>query len=175
MKFKGASLSSKPNLILVNYETLYFETLYTCTTRNFMSTGRSSSYEREQKDINNNNNNGHIFPTQVMQIFGSASCVQQLIIPERINQIYIVWDIWKEEILSFPTMCHSSKPVTCIKFKGSSYGYRRCRPTEKSALGTLSFFEENACILLELWQLNYKKLGVFKFLFHNIYKYKKSV
>ena len=54
MKFKGASLSSKPNLVLVNYETLYFETLYTCTTRNLISTGRSSSYEREHKDINNN-------------------------------------------------------------------------------------------------------------------------
>ena len=50
------SFDCKPNLELVNYETLYFETLCTCTMRNFMSTGRSSSYEREQKDINNNNN-----------------------------------------------------------------------------------------------------------------------
>ena len=47
--------------------------------------------------------------------------VQQLIIPELLNQIYIVAHLWKEEILSFPTMCHSSKFVTCIKFKGSSY------------------------------------------------------
>ena len=60
-------------------------------------------------------NNGHMYPTQFMQIFGSAFCVQQLIIPERLNQIYIVAHRWKEEIISFPTMCHSSK------FKGSSY------------------------------------------------------
>ena len=43
-----------------------------------------------------------MYPTQFMQIFGSASCVQQLIIPERLNQIYIVAHRWKEEILSFP-------------------------------------------------------------------------
>ena len=60
-------------------------------------------------------NNGHMYPTQFMQIFGSAFCVQQLIIPARLNQIYIVAHRWKEEIISFPTMCHSSK------FKGSSY------------------------------------------------------
>ena len=59
-----------------------------------------------------------MYPTQ---IFTSASYVQQLIIPERLNQIYIVAHHWKEEILSFPTMCHSSKSVTFIKFKGSSY------------------------------------------------------
>ena len=35
-------------------------------------------------------NNGHIYPTQFMQIFSSAFCVQQLIIPERLNQISIV-------------------------------------------------------------------------------------
>ena len=64
-------------------------------------------------------NNGHMYPTQFMQIFSSASCVQQLIIPERLNQIYVVAHRWKEEILSFPTMCHSCKSVTCIKFKGS--------------------------------------------------------
>ena len=58
-----------------------------------------------------------MYPTQFMQIFGSAFCVQQLIIPERLNQIYIVAHRWKEEILSFPMMCHSSKSVTCIKFK----------------------------------------------------------
>ena len=54
-------------------------------------------------------NNGHMYPMQFMQIFGSASCVQQLIIPERLNQIDIVAHRWKEKILSFPTMCHSSK------------------------------------------------------------------
>ena len=63
-------------------------------------------------------NNGHMYPTHFMQIFGSASCVQQLIIPERLNQIYIVAHRWKEEILSFPTVCHTSKSVTCSKFKG---------------------------------------------------------
>ena len=66
-------------------------------------------------------NNGHIYPTQFMQIFNSASCVQQLIIPERLSQIYIVAHCWKEKILSFPTMCHSSKSAACNKFKGSSY------------------------------------------------------
>ena len=62
-------------------------------------------------------NNGHMYPTQLMQIFSSASCVQQLIIAEQLNQIYIVAHRWKEEIFSFLTMCHSSKSVTCIKFK----------------------------------------------------------
>ena len=62
-------------------------------------------------------NNGHMFPMQFMQIFGSASCVQQLIVPERLNQIYIVAHRWKEEILSFPTICHANKSVTCIKLK----------------------------------------------------------
>ena len=51
-------------------------------------------------------NNGHMYPMQCMQTFGGASCVQQLIIPERLNQIYIVAHRWKEEILSFATMCH---------------------------------------------------------------------
>ena len=64
-------------------------------------------------------NNGHIYPTQFMQIFGRASCVQQLIIPDRLNQFYIVAHRWKEEILSFLTMCHTSKSITCIKFKGT--------------------------------------------------------
>ena len=58
---------------------------------------------------------------QLVQIFSSASCVQQLIIPDRLNQIYIVTHRWKEEIFSFPMMCHSSKSVTYIKFKGSGY------------------------------------------------------
>ena len=68
-------------------------------------------------------------PAQFMQIFGSASCVQQLIIPEGLNQIYIVAYRWKEEVPSFPTMCHSNKTVTCIKFKGSNYD----RSSTKSA------------------------------------------
>ena len=37
-------------------------------------------------------------------------------IPKWLNQIYIVAHLWKEEILSFPVMCHSSRSVTCIKF-----------------------------------------------------------
>ena len=53
-----------------------------------------------------------MYPMQFMLIFGSASCVRQLIIPEQLNQIYIVAHRWTEEILSFPTMCHSSKSVT---------------------------------------------------------------
>ena len=53
-------------------------------------------------------NNGHMYPMQFMQIFGSASCVQQPIIPERLNQIYIVAHHLKEGILRFPTMCHST-------------------------------------------------------------------
>ena len=55
-------------------------------------------------------------PKQFIQIFSSASSVQQRIIPERLNQIYIVAHRWKEEILSFPTMYHTSESVTCIKF-----------------------------------------------------------
>ena len=64
-------------------------------------------------------NNGHMYPTQFMQIFGSASCVQQLIIPERLNQIYIVAHRWKEEILSFPMMCHPRATVTYLKFNAT--------------------------------------------------------
>ena len=79
-------------------------------------------------------NTGHMYPTKIMQIFGSASCVQQLLIPERLNQIYIVAHRWKEEILSFPTICHSIKSVTCIKFKGSSYD-RSSTCERKSAVG----------------------------------------
>ena len=54
----------------------------------------------------------HMSPVQFMQIFSSASCVQQ-------RMIYIVAHRrWKEEIISFPMMCYSSKSVTCrpIKF-----------------------------------------------------------
>ena len=43
-------------------------------------------------------NNGHMYPMQLMHIFSSASCVRQLIIPERLNQIYIVAHRWKEEV-----------------------------------------------------------------------------
>ena len=48
-------------------------------------------------------NNGHMYPMQYtcMQIFGSAFYVQQLIIPERLNQIYIVAHRWKERFLAF--------------------------------------------------------------------------
>ena len=45
-------------------------------------------------------NNGHMYPTHLR------------IIPEWLSQIYIVAHRWKEEIFSFPTMCHSSKSVT---------------------------------------------------------------
>ena len=79
-------------------------------------------------------NNGHMYHMQFMHIFGSASCVQQLIIPERLNQIYLVAHRWKEDILSFSRMCHSSKSVTCIKFKRSSY-YHSSTCERKSAVG----------------------------------------
>ena len=46
-------------------------------------------------------NYGHMSPTQFIQIFSSASCVQQRIIPERLNQIYIAAPHQKEEICSF--------------------------------------------------------------------------
>ena len=53
---------------------------------------------------------------QFMQIFGSASCVQQLIIPEGLSQIYIVAHRWKEEILSLPKMYHTNlSPVSNSK------------------------------------------------------------
>ena len=61
-------------------------------------------------------NYDHMYPTQFMQIFSSAFGVQQSITPEQLNQINLVAYRWKEEILSFPMMCHSSKSVTCIKF-----------------------------------------------------------
>ena len=60
-------------------------------------------------------NYGQMSTTQFNQIFSSASCVQQHIIPERLNQIYIAADCCKEEILSFPMMYYTSKSVTCIK------------------------------------------------------------
>ena len=55
------------------------------------------------------------------QIVSSASGVQQCLIPEQLSQIYIAAHRWKEEILSFPMMYHTSTPVTCIKFFGSRY------------------------------------------------------
>ena len=63
-------------------------------------------------------NNGHMYPTQFMQIFGSASCVQQLIIPEWLNQIYIVANCWKEEILSFPTIVKQTNLLLVSNLKG---------------------------------------------------------
>ena len=72
-------------------------------------------------------NNGHKYPPQFMQIFSSTSCVQPVIITERLKQIYmyIVAYHWKDEILSFPTMCvshsanlslvsYSKDPVTIV-------------------------------------------------------------
>ena len=55
--------------------------------------------------------------TSTTQIFSSASCVQQCIIPERLNRIYIAAaHRWKEEILSFAVIYNTNKSVTCIKF-----------------------------------------------------------
>ena len=50
------------------------------------------------------------------QILSSASCVQQCIIPQQLNQINVVAHRWKEEILNFSMMYHTSKSVTSIKF-----------------------------------------------------------
>ena len=51
-------------------------------------------------------NYGHVY----YAFFSSASCVQQRIIPNRLNQIYIAAHRWKEEILSFlmlyKQICH---------------------------------------------------------------------
>ena len=49
--------------------------------------------------------------TSTTQIFSSGSCVQQHIIPERLNQIYIASNRWKEKILSFPMMYHTSNYI----------------------------------------------------------------
>ena len=54
-------------------------------------------------------NYGHMSPTQFIQIFSSASSVQQHIIPKRLNQIYSVVRHWTEEIsnsVSFKQICH---------------------------------------------------------------------
>ena len=56
--------------------------------------------------------------TSTAQIFSSASCVQQLIISERLNQIYTVAHPWKEEILSFPMMYHTRNLSLESNFKG---------------------------------------------------------
>ena len=69
-------------------------------------------------------NYDHMSTTQFISIFTSASCVQQQIIPKMPKQIYIVAHHWKEEILSFPTVCHISKSNTCIKlYQESSYDH----------------------------------------------------
>ena len=75
-------------------------------------------------------NYGHMSPTQFIQIFSSASCVQQRITPERLNQIYIEAHRWKEEILGFPMMCHSRKSAACITCSD-----RSSTSEQKSALG----------------------------------------
>ena len=61
-------------------------------------------------------NYDHMYPMQLMQIFSSTSSVPQHITPEQLNQINIVAHRWKQEILSFPIIFHSSKSVT--NFKG---------------------------------------------------------
>ena len=49
-------------------------------------------------------NYGHIYYAD----FYSASCVQERIIPEQLNQNYTAAHYWKDEILSFPMMYHTS-------------------------------------------------------------------
>ena len=61
-------------------------------------------------------NYGHMSTMQFIQIFSSASSVQQPIIPEQLNQIYIAVHRWEEEILRFPMMYQTSKSITYIKF-----------------------------------------------------------
>ena len=72
-------------------------------------------------------NTGHMYPTQFMQIFGSASCDQWL------NQIYIssiiLWHIiGKRRLLAFQRCVFSSNSVTCID--------RSLICERKSAVGT---------------------------------------
>ena len=57
---------------------------------------------------------GHVYYAD----FSSTFCVQQGIIPERLNQIYIAVHCHrrKEEILSFPMVYHTRKSVTSITF-----------------------------------------------------------
>ena len=59
-------------------------------------------------------------------------------IPEWLNQIYIVAHLWKEEILSFPMMCHTSKSVTCIKFYGSYNCSLTCKRKSALRINTIS-------------------------------------
>ena len=59
-----------------------------------------------------------MYPTQFMQIFNSASCVQQFIFPERIYQIYIGAHRWKEEILSFQRGVTHANLSPVSNFKG---------------------------------------------------------
>ena len=66
--------------------------------------------------------------------FSSTFSVQQSIIPERLNQMCIVAHHWNEGILSFLMVCHSTRYVTCIKFKGSSYD-RSLSCERKSSVG----------------------------------------
>ena len=57
-------------------------------------------------------NYGHMYPTQFKQIFSSTYSVQHRIIPNGLTKL--LFYRWKEEILSVPMMCHTSKSVTCI-------------------------------------------------------------
>ena len=69
-------------------------------------------------------NNGHMYPTQFMQILSSSSRVQQLKISEWLNQIYIVAHRWKEEILSFQRcVTHANlSPVSNLKGRATKEG-----------------------------------------------------
>ena len=62
-------------------------------------------------------NYGHMSTTQFIQIFSSASSVQQCIIPEQLNQIYIAAHRWEEEILRFPMMYQQANLSLISNFK----------------------------------------------------------
>ena len=59
----------------------------------------------------------HLFKAIALKLSSnSAKCP----VLERVKICTYCGHRWKEEILSFPTMCHSCKSVTCIKFKGQA-------------------------------------------------------
>ena len=112
--------------------------------------------------------NGHMYPTQLMQIFSSASCVQQLIIPERLNQIYIVAHRWKEKILSFPTMCHSINlsPVSNLKGQATIIARHVSEKVRSESLSPISIDrstqDPGLCLLLV-------EIGVVPYISHKHY------